>query len=164
MSGLGSVVLGAAPLAGGLLFGAAAAGGRSSPSASDLRTLIKSDLEILKQIPEDEVIRRAGMKRVVSYHLAALVAASERSGQVREWTGYWTTEGHWRDIVLVIAAVLFALVAWFGLDHDRPWWLLLFLGSIVLAVMVAVFAVRAFLLTVHGPARRDEDDQRDRHS
>src|ERR1700754_2958297 len=57
MSGLGAFALGAAPLAGGLLVGGMAGGG--GPSAPDLRASIKSEMDLLERIPEDQVTRRA---------------------------------------------------------------------------------------------------------
>ncbi len=52
MAGLGALALGAAPLAGGLLVGGMA--GRGGPSAPDLRAFIKSELDLLERIPEDQ--------------------------------------------------------------------------------------------------------------
>ena len=51
MVGVGALVTGAAPLAGGVLLGGMA--GKSGPSAPDLRAVILSDLELLQRIPED---------------------------------------------------------------------------------------------------------------
>ena len=59
MVGLGALALGAAPLAGGLLIGGMA--GKSS--APDLRAVIKSELELLQRIPEDQVTRRAALSK-----------------------------------------------------------------------------------------------------
>ena len=49
MSGLGAFALGAAPLAGGVLLGGMA--GKARPSGPDLRTAIKSELDLLERIP-----------------------------------------------------------------------------------------------------------------
>ena len=62
LSGLAAFALGAAPLAGGLLVGGMA--GRGGPSAPDLRAIIKSELDLLERIPEDQVTRRAALEQV----------------------------------------------------------------------------------------------------
>ena len=77
MSGLGALALGAAPLAGGVLLGGMA--GKSSPSVPDLRAVINSELELLQRIPEDEVARRAALKRMIGEHIDALLVAQKKS-------------------------------------------------------------------------------------
>ena len=62
MVGVGALVTGVAPLAGGVLLGGMA--GKSGPSVPDLRAVILSDLELLQRIPEAEVARRAALKRM----------------------------------------------------------------------------------------------------
>ena len=79
MAGLGELALGAAPLAGGVLLGGMA--GKSSPNVPDLRAVIVSELELLQRIPEDEVTRRAALKRMIGEHVACSPRGSrEKSG------------------------------------------------------------------------------------
>ena len=75
MSGLGALALGAAPLAGGVMLGAIA--GRGRPSAPDVRAIIKSELDLLERIPEDQVSRRAALEQVIAEHIDNLVVAIE---------------------------------------------------------------------------------------
>jgi hypothetical protein len=98
MSGLGAFALGAAPLAGGLLVGGMA--GRGGPNAPDLRAFIKSEMDLLERIPEDQVTRRAALEQVIAQHIDALVVAIEKSRQLQRRTSYLTE--NWRDLVLFL--------------------------------------------------------------
>ena len=88
MVGVGALVTGAAPLAGGVLLGGMA--GELGPSAPDLRAVILSDLELLQRIPEAEVARRAALKRMLGEHVEALLVAQEKSREFRRKTRYFT--------------------------------------------------------------------------
>ena len=96
MSGLGAFALGAAPLAGGLLVGGMA--GKGGPSAPDLRAVIKSEMDLLERIPEDQVTRRAALEQVIAQHIDALVAGIEKSRELQRRTSYFVQ--NWRDLVL----------------------------------------------------------------
>ena len=76
MSGLEGFALGAAPLAGGALLGGMAGKG------TDLRAVIKSELDLLERIPEDQVTRRAALEQVIAQHVNDLVVAKRRVGNV----------------------------------------------------------------------------------
>ena len=78
MTGLGALAVGAAPLAGGLLLGGMA--GKGNSSVADLRAVITSELDLLQQLPEAEVARRAALKRMIGQHVDALLVAQEESG------------------------------------------------------------------------------------
>ena len=95
MSGLEGFALGAAPLAGGALLGGLAGKGRP-----DLRAVIKSELDLLERIPEDQVTRRAALEQVIAQHIDALVVAIEKSRQLQRRTSYLTE--NWRDLVLFL--------------------------------------------------------------
>ena len=84
MVGLGAVVTGVAPLAGGVLLGGMA--GKSGPSVPDLRAVIISELDLLERIPEDEVARRAAFKRMIGEHVEALLVAQEKSREFKRKT------------------------------------------------------------------------------
>jgi hypothetical protein len=151
MTDLGALAVGAAPLAGGLLLGGMA--GKGNSSVADLRAVITSELELLQQLPEAEVARRAALKRMIGEHVDALLAAQEKSREFQSRTRYFTEEGHWRDIVLFVTILLFAVIAWHA-DHHRPVWLPLFIATLVVAVITAVAVVRGFLTSI----RADEGD------
>jgi hypothetical protein len=156
MSGLGAFAVGAAPLAGGLLVGGMAGKGR--PSAPDLRAVIKSELDLLERIPEDQVTRRAALEQVIAAHIEDLVVAVEKSRQLQRRTSYLTE--NWRDVVLLLTTVLFTVVAWHA-DHHRPLWLPIIIAAILMSVVTALYVLRGFLRHVR-PAPHGDHDQRDR--
>ena len=140
MSGLGAFALGAAPLAGGLLVGGMA--GSGGPSAPDLRAIIKSEIDLLERIPEDQVTRRAALEQVIAQHIDALVVAIEKSRQLQRRTSYLTE--NWRDLVLFVTTVLFTVVGWHA-DHNRPVWLPIFIAATLLSVVTALYVLRGFM-------------------
>jgi hypothetical protein len=147
MVGVGAIVTGVAPLAGGLLLGGMA--GKSGPSGADLRAVIISELDILQRIPEDEVVRRAEFKRMIGEHVEALLVAQEKSREFKRRTRYFTE--HWRDIVVFVTTLLFLVVIWYG-DHHRPIWLPLLIATILMSVVTAISVVRGFLSSVRSNA------------
>ena len=153
MSGLEGFALGAAPLAGGALLGGMAGKGRP-----DLRAVIKSELDLLERIPEDQVTRRAAFEQVIAEHLDDLVVAIEKNRQRQQRLSYFTA--NWRDLLLLLTAVLFTVVTWHA-DHHRPVWLPLFIAATVMSVVTALYLLRGFLRHVR-PAPHGDHDQRDR--
>ena len=140
MVGVGALVTGAAPLAGGILLGGMA--GKSGPSVPDLRAVIISELDLLHRIPEAEVARRAALKRMIGEHVEALLVAQEKSREFQRKTRYFTE--HWRDIMLFVTTLLFLVIVWHA-DHQRPIWLPLLIATIVMAVVTAIYVLRGFL-------------------
>ena len=143
MSGIGAVALGAAPIAGGVLLGAAS--GNIKPP--DLRADIKEDLELLERLPEDQVDRRAALMGIIENRVDALIVASERSRKVRSRARYFTERGNWRDLAVFISALLFAVVCW-EVDHHRAYWLPLFVATIVLAAVTGLFVLGGVVKSV----------------
>jgi hypothetical protein len=158
MAGLGALALGAAPLAGGVLLGGMA--GKSSPNVPDLRAVINSELELLQRIPEDQVVRRAALERMIGAHIDDLLVAQQKSREFQRKTKYFTEAVHWRDIVLFVTTLLFAVIIWHG-DHHRPVWLPLLIATIVMSVVTGIEVLRGFL-TAGRPAADGDHDQRDR--
>ena len=159
MVGLEGLALGAVPLVGGLLVGGMA--GKGGPSGQDLRAVIKSELDLLERIPEDQVTRRAALEQVIAQHIDALVVAIEKSRQLQRRTSYLTE--NWRDLVLFLTTVLFTVVAW-HVDHHRPLWLPIFIAAILLSVVAALYVLRGFLRHVRTAPRGDHEQRdRDRH-
>ena len=155
MSGLGAFALGAAPLAGGVLLGGMAGKG----STPDLRAVIKSELDLLERIPEDQVTRRAALEQVIAQHVNDLFVAEERGRQRQRRISYFTE--NWRDIVLFLTTVLFTVITWHA-DHHRPVWLPLFIAATLLSVVTALYVLRGFLRHVR-PAPHGDHDQDDRN-
>ena len=156
MVGVGALVTGAAPLAGGVLLGGMA--GKSGPSVPDLRAVIISDLDLLRRTPEDQVARRAAFERMLGEHVEALLVAQEKSREFRRKTSYFIE--HWRDIVLLITTLLFVVVIWYA-DHHRPIWLPLLIATIVMSVVTAISVVRGFLRSIRPSAPEGDHDRRD---
>ena len=157
MVGVGALVTGAAPLAGGVLLGGMA--GKSGPSVPDLRAVIISELDLLQRIPEDEVARRAAFKRMIGEHVEALLVAQEKSREFKRKTRYLTE--NWRDIVLLVTTLLFVVIIWHA-DHHRPVWLPLLIATIVMSVVTGISVVRGFLRSGQPTAPDGDHDNRHR--
>ena len=135
MPGLAAIVLGSAPVFGGALLGAAA-GQFVGP---DFRAGIKEDLDLLERLPEDETDRRAALRGSIANRIDDLVVANEKRRQLRAAAIVY--RGNWRDIVLFLCTVLFAVV-WWDADHDRKSWLPLFIVLILASLITAGYALR----------------------
>jgi hypothetical protein len=135
MSGLAAIVLGSAPVFGGALLAAAA----GKFVGTDFRAGIKEDMELLERLPEDEADRRAALRRSIADRIDDLVVANEKRRQLRAAAIVY--QGNWRDIVLFLCTVLFAVV-WWDVDHDRKSWLPLFIVLILASVITAGYALR----------------------
>jgi hypothetical protein len=143
MFGVGGIALGAAPIAGGLLLGAAAGNiNRPNPRAG-----IKEDLELLERLPDEQVDRRAALMGIIEHRIDALIAASEQRRELQRRTRYFTEKGNWRDLVVFISAVLFAVVCW-QVDHHRAYWLPLFVITILMATVTGLFVLGSFAKSV----------------
>jgi hypothetical protein len=141
MPGLAAIVLGSAPIFGGALLGAAA-GQFVGPN---FRSGIKEDMDLLERLPEDEADRRAALRRSIANRIDDLVVANEKRRQLRAAAIVY--RGNWRDIVVFLCTVLFAVV-WWDVDHDRKSWLPLFIGLIVASVITAGYALRGIRASV----------------
>src|ERR1700758_2480518 len=135
MPGLAAIVLGSAPVVGGALVGAAA-GQFVGPN---FRTGIKEDMDLLDRLPEDEADRRAALRRSIENRIDDLIVANEKRRQLRAAAIVY--QGNWRDVVLFLCTVLFAVV-WWDVDHDRKSWLPLFVVLILASVITAGYALR----------------------
>jgi hypothetical protein len=113
-------------------------------------------LELLQLIPEDQVARRVALKQMIGDHIDDLLLAQEKSREFQRKTRYFTDRGHWRDIVLFVTTVLFAVVIGLG-NHHRPVWLPLLVATIVMSVVTGIDVVRGFLRSV-----REDDGDHDR--
>lgn len=138
MSGIASIALGAAPIAGGALLGLAA-GNLKGP---DFRGMIKDDLDLLDKIPEENTELRAALRRSIDQRIVDLIATTEKSRELRQIASSY--EGNWRDIVVFICAVLFTIV-WWNVPHSRSNWLVMFVFLIILSVVVAIYASRGVI-------------------
>jgi anti-sigma-K factor RskA len=144
MSGLAGLALGTAPIAGGALLAAAAGQLKGPFKTADFRELIKQDQELLRGIPSEQTARRAELQRTIDERIDDLIAATDRSRSLRqEASGY---QGNWRDVVLCVCIVLFAVI-WWNVSHSRTNWLPMFVVLILLAVVTAFYAARGFIMS-----------------
>ncbi len=138
MAGVGQIALNSAPVFGGAML-AIAAGQFRGPN---YRGLIKEDMDLLDRLPPEAAARRADLQRTIDARIDDLVDAADRSRTLRR--AALSYRGNWRDIVLLLCAVLFTIV-WWDVDHHRSNWLPMFILLIVLSLVAAVYAVRGVL-------------------
>jgi hypothetical protein len=141
MAGLSAMAINTAPILGGVLL-ATAAGQLRGP---DYRSAINQDLDLLERLPADQVTRRAAIMRTVELRIDDLVSATEKSRQLRAAAASY--QGNWRDIVLLVSAVLFTVV-WWHVSHHRTNWLPMFIVMIAASVLSAVYAFRGSVRSV----------------
>ena len=155
MPGMAAMAMGAAPVVGGALFGAAV-GQLRGPN---LREGIKQDLELLEQLPEIEAARREALRRSIDERIDELIVAEDKARQLRAAASSY--EGNWRDIVLMLCTLLFSVV-WWSVDHDRNSWLPVFITTIVASVVAAGYAFRGLSRSVRRLRRRADRGQQAR--
>ena len=137
MPGLAELALGTAPIAGGALLVLLAGSGRGP----DLRASIKADMDLLDRLPAEDTERRAALQGAIDARIDDIVATVSRSREIRMLaTSY---RGNWRDIVVFVCTVLFAIGGWAS-DHHRAHWLPMFVALVVLSVICAGYALRGF--------------------
>ncbi len=152
MAGLGALVLGSAPVFGGALLAVAA----GQFVSSDFRSGIKEDMDLIERLPEDETDRRAALKRSIADRIDDLVVANEQRRRLRAAAIVY--QGNWRDVVLFLCAVLFAVV-WWDVDHDRKNWLPLFVVLIIASVVTAGYALRGVRTSIVRLLRRNHSQR-----
>jgi len=150
MPGIGQLALGAAPIFGGALLGIAA----GQIKGPDVRAAIRADLDLLDRIPDEESGRRAALQRSIDQRVDDLVEANRRNRALRVAASSY--EGNWRDIVLVLCAVLFTIV-WWNVPHSRTNWMFLFVVMIILSVVAALYAFRGLRQSLRALFRRNTD-------
>lgn len=151
MPGIAELALGAAPIAGGALVGAAA-GGFKGP---DVRAMIAKDLDLLDRIPDDQPELKARMKASITERISDLIAGTERTRAMREAAASY--RGNWRDIVVFLCAILFTIV-WWNVPHSRSNWLVMFIAMIILSVIVAIYAGRGVARAISTYLHRNDPE------
>jgi hypothetical protein len=141
MPGIAELALGAAPIAGGALLGAAA----GSFKGPDVRGMIAKDMDLLERIPDDKPELKARLEASINERISDLIAGTERSRAIREAAASYS--GNWRDIVVFICAVLFTIV-WWNVSHSRSNWLVMFIAMIILSVLAGIYAGRGIVRAI----------------
>ncbi len=138
MAGVGQIAMNSAPVLGGLML-ALTAGQFRGP---DYRALIKQDMDLLDRLPPEASERRANLQRSIDTRIDDLIAAADKTNALRKAaTSY---RGNWRDIVLFLCVVLFAVI-WWDVNHSRANWLPTFVVLILLSVVTAAYALRGMV-------------------
>lgn len=146
VAGVGQIALNSAPVVGGIML-ALTAGQFRGP---DFRSLIKQDMDLLDRLPPEATERRAELQRTIDNRIDDLVEASDRGRSMRRAASSY--RGNWRDLVLVVCVVLFAIV-WWNVSHSRANWLPTFVVLILLAVVSAAYAARGVARAVVSTVR-----------
>ncbi len=153
MVGVGQMAMSAAPVFGGAML-AFTAGQFKGP---DYRGLIKQDMDLLDRLPPDATERRADLQHTINARIDDLVEATDKSRALRKAAASY--QGNWRDVVLFLCVVLFAIV-WWNVNHSRANWLPTFIVLILLSVVAAGYAVRgvfrATTSLAHGRRRHEQ--------
>lgn len=152
MPGIAELALGAAPIAGGALLGAAA----GSFKGPDVRAMIAKDMDLLERIPDDQPELKARLKASIDERINDLIEANERSRALRAAAMSYT--GNWRDIVVFICAVLFTIV-WWNVSHSRSNWLVMFIVMIILSVVAGIYAGRGVARALSRFFHRDDPER-----
>jgi hypothetical protein len=150
MPGIAELALGAAPIAGGALLGAAA----GSFKGPDVRGMIAKDMDLLERIPDDQPELKARLKASITERIADLIEGTERSRAIREAAASYS--GNWRDIVVFICAVLFTIV-WWNVSHSRSNWLVMFIAMIILSIVAAIYAGRGIVRAIGSYLHRNDE-------
>lgn len=135
MPGLAELAVGIAPIAGGLALGAAA-GYLKGP---DVRRAIKQDIELLKELPPEQLERRAELQACIDSRIDDLIATVNRYQSLRRAAAAY--RGGLRDVLLFICAILFTGV-WWSVDHHKSNWLPMFIVLVLVSLWTARYAVR----------------------
>ena len=151
MPGIAELALGAAPIAGGALVGAAA----GSFKGPDVRAMIAKDLDLLDRIPDDQPELKARMKASITERISDLIEGTERTRAMREAAASY--RGNWRDIVVFLCAILFTIV-WWNVPHSRSNWLVMFIAMIILSVIVAIYAGRGVARAISSYLHRNDPE------
>lgn len=136
MGGISDLALGMAPVATGIALGAMV----GYVKGPDVRKALKLDLELLDQLPPEQVERRAELQRTIDSRIDDLIAAVDRLRVLRQVAVSY--RGDVRDFMLFFCAVLFTGV-WWGVDHHKASWLPMFVVLIVVSVLTAWYAFRS---------------------
>ncbi len=152
MPGIAELALGAAPIAGGALLGAAA----GSFKGPDIRAMIAKDMDLLQRISDDQPELKARLEASINERIGDLVDGTERSRKIREAAVSYS--GNWRDIVVFICAILFTII-WWNVSHSRSNWLVMFIAMIILSVVAGIYAGRGIARAISNYLRRDQKPQ-----
>jgi hypothetical protein len=139
--GMGQIALNSAPIFGGAML-AVAAGQLRGP---DYRGTIQQDMELLDRLPPEATRRRADLRRTIDDRIDDLIEGADRSRALRK--AALTYRGNWRDVVLLLCALLFTVI-WWDVSHSRSNWLPMFVVLILLSILAAVYTFRGMMRSV----------------
>ena len=99
-------------------------------------------MDLLDRLPPEATERRDALQRSIDARIDDLTEAADRTRALRR--AALSYRGNWRDMVVLLCAVLFTIV-WWNVDHSRGSWLPMFILLIVLCIVTAVYAFRGVL-------------------
>lgn len=138
MAGLAQMALDSAPVFGAAMLAIAAVQFRGT----DYRKLIQQDMELMDKLPPEATERRDALRRSIDARIDDLVDSANRS---RAWRrAALSYQGDWRDVVVLLCAVLFTII-WWDVDHSRGNWLAMAVMLVLLCVVTAAYAFRGVL-------------------
>ena len=108
---------------------------------------------LLKELPSEQVERRAELQRSIDSRIDDLIAAVDRYRPLRRAVG--TYRGSLRDVLLFICAILFTGI-WWSADHHKSNWLPMFVVLILVCVLTAGYALRGVHNSIANVIRRDD--------
>jgi hypothetical protein len=108
----------------------------------DYRGLIQQDMDLLDRLPPEATQRRDALRRSIDARIDDLVDSADRSRALRR--AALSYRGNWRDVVVLLCALLFTIV-WWNVNHSRGNWLTMFILLILLCVVTAAYAFRGAL-------------------
>jgi hypothetical protein len=149
MPAVADLALGLAVIAGGIALGAAA----RYLKGPDVRRAIMQDLELLQQLPPEQVERRAELQASIDSRIDDLIAAVNRYRPLRRAAA--TYRGSLRDVLLFICAIVFTGV-WWSVDHHKSNWLPMFVVLILVSVWTGGYALRGVHNSIANVIRRDD--------
>ncbi len=151
MDDLIQLLIGAAPVLGGLVLGVVIMSFLKKP---DLRGPVKDDLDLLDRLPADQTHRRAELQRSINLRIDGLVASVDRQHALRDAVIPYMDR--WHGAVLFFFTIVFTHV-WWGADHNRADWIPMFLVLIVLSVLTFLYAAIGAIRAVRAyrPSRQN---------
>ena len=115
------------------------------------RGLIQEDMDLLDRLPPEATARRTELQRTIDARVDDVIAATDRSLVLRKAAVSY--RGNWRDVVLLLCALLFTVI-WWEVNHSRDNWLATFILLVLVSIVTAVYALRGVLRTASSFVRR----------
>ena len=111
-------------------------------------------MDLLDRLPPEADRRRAELQRTIDARIDDLIGAADRSLALRKAAVSY--QGNWRDVVLLLCALVFTFI-WWKVNHSRSNWLLTFILLVMLSTVTAAYAVRGVWRAASSFVHRQQD-------